>query len=96
MGDIKVTFGSLEALAGDIRGQVSAIEQNLADLQSQISNLETIWEGGASAGFQATKQQWFSAADHLKIVLAKIETAVVQSTDGYRDAEQRNTARWDA
>lgn len=96
MGDIKVTFGSLEQLAGDIRGQVSAIEGNLTDLGTQISNLEQLWEGGASAGFQATKQQWFNSAEHLKIVLAKIETAVVQSTDGYRDAEDRNTKRWDA
>lgn len=95
MGDIKVTFGSLEQLSGDIHGQVAAIEGNLDDLGRQISNLEQIWEGGASAGFQSTKQQWFSSADHLKIVLAKIETAVIQSTDGYRDAEDRNTKRWD-
>ncbi|MFC4853283.1 WXG100 family type VII secretion target [Actinophytocola glycyrrhizae] len=96
MGDIKVTFGSLEQLAGDIRTQVGAIEGNLNDLQSQISSLEQLWEGGASAGFQATKQQWFTSADHLRQVLAKIEMAVVQSTDGYRDAEDRNTKRWDA
>lgn len=96
MGDIKVTFGSLEQLSGDIHGQVAAIEGNLNDLQSQISNLEQIWEGGASAGFQSTKQQWFTSADHLRQVLAKIETAVIQSTDGYRDAEDRNTKRWDA
>jgi WXG100 family type VII secretion target len=95
-GNIKVTFGSLEQLSGDIHNQVAAIEGNLADLGSQISNLETLWEGGASAGFQATKQQWFNSAEHLKVVLAKIETAVIQSTDGYRDAEDRNTKRWDA
>ncbi|MDQ3787823.1 MAG: WXG100 family type VII secretion target [Actinomycetota bacterium] len=95
-GNIKVSFGSLEQLAGDIHGQVAAIEGNLNDLQSQISNLEQIWEGSASGGFQSTKQQWFNSADHLRQVLAKIETAVIQSTDGYRDAEDRNTRRWDA
>lgn len=96
MGDIKVTFGSLEQLSGDIHNQVTQIEGNLNDLQSQISNLEQIWEGGASAGFQQVKGQWFTSADHLRVVLAKIETAVIQSTDGYRDAEDRNTKRWDA
>ena len=96
MGDIRVTFGSLEELAGTIKAQVSAIEGNLDTLGNQIRNLEQDWEGGASAGFQNTKNQWFTSADHLRAVLAKIETAVVQSTDGYRDTEQRNQARWDA
>ncbi|OLF04930.1 hypothetical protein BLA60_38200 [Actinophytocola xinjiangensis] len=95
MGDIRVTFGSLEELAGTIKSQVAAIEGNLDTLGNQIRNLEQDWEGGASAGFQTTKTQWFTSADHLRAVLAKIEMAVVQSTDGYRDTEQRNTARWE-
>ncbi len=66
MADIKVTFSSLEALSGDIHNQVSAIEGYLNDLQRQISNLEQDWEGGASAGFQTTKQTWFTSADDLR------------------------------
>jgi WXG100 family type VII secretion target len=96
MGDIKVSFASLEALASDIGNRVAAIESEIESLRSQIANLEVIWEGGASAGFQATKNQWNQAADHVKQVLAKIQTAVIQSTDGYRDTEDRNTKRWDA
>ncbi len=92
---IKVTFGSMEQLAGDIRGQVAAIEGNLNDLGSQIRNLEEIWQGSAAGGFQMTKQKWFDAADNLRQVLARIETAVVQSTDGYSQAEQKNAARWE-
>jgi WXG100 family type VII secretion target len=92
---IKVSFGAMETLASDIRGQVAAIEGNLADLGSQIRNLEQDWEGGAQAGFQATKQKWFDAAENLKAVLARIEMAVVQSTDGYNQAESRNAARWE-
>jgi WXG100 family type VII secretion target len=92
---IKVTFGSMEQLAGDIRGQVAAIEGNLNDLGSQIRNLEEIWTGGAAGGFQVVKGQWFDAADNLRAVLARIETAVVQSTEGYGNAEQKNAARWE-
>lgn len=97
MGDsnIKVTFGSLEALSGDIGRRVTSIETHLSDLSRQIQNLEELWQGSASAGFQSTKQQWNNSADHLRQVLAKIQTAVIQSTDGYRDAEDRNTKRWD-
>lgn len=92
---IKVSFGSMEQLAGDIRGQVSAIEGNLTDLGSQIRNLEQDWRGGASEGFQVTKQKWFDAADSLRGTLARIEMAVVQSTQGYGDAEKKNASRWE-
>lgn len=95
MADIKVTFSSLEALSGDIHRQVSGIEGNLNDLQRQISNLEQDWEGAAAGGFQSTKQQWFTAADDLRSVLKKIELAVIQSTNGYKDVEDRSTKRWD-
>jgi WXG100 family type VII secretion target len=97
MGDqnIKVSFGSLEALAGDIGRRVGEIETDLNDLSGKIKNLEELWQGSASEGFQNTKNQWNQSADHLRQVLAKIETAVVQSTDGYRDVENRNSKRWD-
>jgi WXG100 family type VII secretion target len=94
--NIKVTFGSLEALSGDIGRRVGNIENHLTDLANKIKNLEDLWQGSASAGFQSTKQQWNTSADHLRTVLAKIQTAVMQSTDGYRDVEDRNTKRWDA
>lgn len=95
MADIRVTFSSLEALSGDIGNQVNAIEGNLGDLGRQIANLEQDWEGHASAGFQSTKQQWFTAADDLRSVLKKIELAVIQSTNGYNDVEDRAKRRWD-
>lgn len=96
MGDqIKVNFGSLEQLAGDIGNQVNAIEGHIETLRGQIKNLEELWQGGASAGFQTTKGQWELSAEHLKQVLAKIRIAVVQSADGYQQTEDLNTRRWD-
>jgi 6 kDa early secretory antigenic target len=93
--NIKVTFSSLEALSGDINRRVSSIEGHLADMANQIKNLEELWQGSASAGFQDTKNKWNQSADHIKQVLKKIEIAVIQSTDGYRDTEDRNSKRWD-
>lgn len=93
-GQIKVTFGAMEALAGDIGRQVGNIEGYLSDLNSKIKTLEDMWIGASSEGFQQTKNSWNQSADHLRQVLAKIQTAVQQSTEGYQSAEQRNTARW--
>jgi WXG100 family type VII secretion target len=95
MGEIKVTFGAMETLASDVSTQVNNIEGLIENLRGQISNIETIWQGGAGEGFQLTKNNWNTAADHLKQVLAKILTAIRQSTEGYQATEQRNTARWD-
>lgn len=93
-GQIKVTFGAMEALSSDIGRQVGNIEGYLNDLTSKIKNLEEIWVGGSSEGFQQTKNSWNQSADHLRSVLSKIQIAVQQSTEGYQSAEQRNTARW--
>jgi ESAT-6 family protein len=93
--NIKVTFGSLEELAANIDTQVQAINGNIETLRSKIGAVEAEWEGRASEGFQNTKHQWEGAVTHLNGVLAKIKTAVHVSTDGYRDAEDRNRKRWD-
>lgn len=95
MGDMKVSFGDLESLADDIKVRVDGIEGKLGELDGQIKQIEGIWVGAANEGFIAKKAEWYSAAEHLKIVLGKIETAVRVSTDGYKDAEDRNTRRWD-
>jgi early secretory antigenic target protein ESAT-6 len=95
MGDIKVQFGALEELAGSIKGQVNAIENYLSTLEQKINYIQEVWEGASGSGFQSTKDQWLVAADHLRAVLAKIETAVVSSTEGYSQTEQKNAARWE-
>jgi len=95
MGEIKVTFGAMEQLASDIGGQVSNIEGLIETLRGQIANIEEIWVGAAGGGFQTTKNQWQTAAEHLKQVLAKIHSAVITSTEGYQATEQKNTARWE-
>jgi 6 kDa early secretory antigenic target len=94
-GNIKVTFSSLEALAGDIKTRVDAIEGDIEKLRSDIGKVQSEWEGGASDGFQLVKGKWEEAANNLKMVLKRIETAVITSTDGYRDMEDRNRRRWD-
>jgi 6 kDa early secretory antigenic target len=95
MGDMQVRFGDLESLADDIKTRVDGIEGKIGELDGQIKQIDGLWEGSAQEGFIAKKNEWYTAAEHLKGVLKKIETAVRVSTDGYRDAEDRNTKRWD-
>lgn len=94
MDGIKVGFGALDELSSSIGAQVNQIEGNLNDLQGQISELQEIWQGSAGEGFQAVKTKWFDSAQSLRAVLKKIEIAVMQSNDGYRETESRNAGRW--
>ncbi|HWE90214.1 MAG TPA: WXG100 family type VII secretion target [Pseudonocardiaceae bacterium] len=94
-GDLtKVDFGQVTALAEQITSQSSKIESELADLRQQISNLDQLWEGSASAGYQQTKQKWFQAADDLQQTLNKIGVAVHTASDQYSQTESKNAGLW--
>lgn len=95
MGDqIAVSFGELEALGGQIQSTSQQIESELDSLKSQISNLDALWTGSASSGYQATKAKWFQAADDLRQVLASIGAAILAAEQAYNSTEQKNASAW--
>ncbi|HJP78847.1 MAG TPA: WXG100 family type VII secretion target [Pseudonocardiaceae bacterium] len=95
MGDeIAVSFGELEALGGQISSTSQQIEGELDSLKSQISNLDNLWQGAASGGYQATKAKWFQAADDLRQVLAAIGSAISAAEQAYSQTEQKNASAW--
>jgi WXG100 family type VII secretion target len=97
MGDadmIAVSFGELEALGGQIQSTSQQIEGELDQLRSQISNLDSLWTGSASTGYQATKGKWFQAADDLRQVLASIGAAIVAAEQAYSSTESKNASAW--
>jgi early secretory antigenic target protein ESAT-6 len=96
MDHVKVDFGALGQLGGDIDMRVKAIETQLNDLAGQIRQLEGIWEGSANEGFQAEKNKWFTSADSLRGTLARIATAVHTANDNYQSTEKANASRWNA
>jgi WXG100 family type VII secretion target len=94
-GSVKVDFGQVTSLAEGIGSQSKAIEGFLDDLKKQISSLDQIWDGAASDGYKQTKQAWFSAADDLNGVLARISAAVHAASDSYSATEAGNAKMWD-
>jgi 6 kDa early secretory antigenic target len=95
MGDnIKVDFGALNGLAGDIDGRVAAVEGQLETLRGQIARLDSTYEGSASDGYQQAKNTWNTAADDLTRTLAAIATAVHTARDNYEQGERSNAGRW--
>ncbi|MQA09621.1 MAG: WXG100 family type VII secretion target [Pseudonocardiaceae bacterium] len=94
MNEVKVDFGALEGLSGDIDSRNKAVQNHLETLGNQIKKLEGIWEGSANEGFQAQKTQWFTSADDLNQVLAKIAVAVKTANENYGTTEGANAKRF--
>ena len=92
--EVLVDFGAVTNLAQAIDGQAKAIDGQLNDLKGQISNLDQLWQGSASSGYQQTKKAWFDAADNMQSTLARIATAVHAAADSYTQTEKGNAGLW--
>ncbi|HEY3610496.1 MAG TPA: WXG100 family type VII secretion target [Pseudonocardiaceae bacterium] len=91
---IKVDFGAISNLAGQIDSQVSQIEGQLEQLRAGIQKLAAEWDGGAHESFQAVQRNWNTSADDLHQVLNRIALAVHAAHDSYRQTETSNTNVW--
>lgn len=91
---IKVTFGGLEAAAGNITTQANKVQGSLDDLKARLAPLVASWTGTAAENYAAHQQKWDTAAADLQQVLAAIGTAVQRAAEDYRDGERHNASRW--
>lgn len=91
---IKVTFGGLEAAAGNISTQAQRVQSALDDLKAFLQPLVSSWTGGAAEAYNVHQRKWDTAAADLQQVLAAIGTAVANAADDYRQGEQTNLSRW--
>jgi early secretory antigenic target protein ESAT-6 len=92
--DIKIEFGTMEALAGDIGTQASSLQSTLESLKSRIDPVIAQWEGATSGAYQASQAKWNQAAEDLQQVLAQIGTAVRAAGEAFEQGEKQNTNRW--
>ena len=94
MGEIKVTFGALEAARADVTGTAARIATRLDDLRRAVTPLAATWEGRAADEYRGRQRQWDTAAADLTRVLADIGRALGDAETGYRATENANAALW--
>ena len=92
MGEIKVTFGALEAARADVVGTAARIAARLDDLRRAVIPLAATWDGQAAQGYR--DRQWDVAAADLTRVLADVGRALGEAEAGYRAAETANANLW--
>jgi len=91
---IQVTFGGLEAAAGNIATQANKVQGSLDDLKARLQPLVASWTGTAAENYNEHQRKWDTAAADLQQVLAAIGTAVQRAAEDYRDGERNNANRW--
>jgi WXG100 family type VII secretion target len=96
MGEIRVTFGALEAARTDVATTSTRIAGRLDDLRRAVTPLAGTWDGRAAAEYRARQRQWDTAAADLTRVLADIGRALGEAEAGYRATENANAALWRA
>jgi WXG100 family type VII secretion target len=94
MGEIKVTFGALEAARSDVAGTAVRVGGRLDELRRAVAPLAASWQGQAAQEYQARQRQWDTAAADLARVLVDIGRALAAAHDGYRATENANAGRW--
>jgi 6 kDa early secretory antigenic target len=94
MGEIRVTFGALEAARTDVAATAGRISGRLDDLRRAVTPLAATWEGAAAEEYRARQRQWDTAAADLSRVLMDIGRALGEAEAGYRATESANAALW--
>jgi early secretory antigenic target protein ESAT-6 len=96
-GQIKVSFGGLDAGSEAIKASAAKIDTTLNDLKTDLQPLsdpDTGWTGEAAGLYQQHQTKWNQAAIDLQQVLASIATALHVANEDYMDGERQNSGRW--
>jgi 6 kDa early secretory antigenic target len=94
MGEIKVTFGAMDAARADVAGTAQRIMGRLDELKRMLAPMVATWDGAAAQEYRTAQRNWDAAANDLAQVLSQIGVAIGSAHDGYRQVEQANAARW--
>ena len=93
-GEVRVTFATIQAAARQTASANRTIQLLLQDLYQGLQPVFATWSGAASEGFQYQHQRWVAAADDLNTVLQHIATVLLESHDGYSQAESAARQLW--
>ena len=94
MGEIRVTFGALEAARADVAGTAARIGGRLDDLRRAVTPLAASWDGRAAEEYREWQRRWDGSAGNLAGVLGQIARALADAEAGYRATENANAALW--
>ncbi|WP_029151230.1 WXG100 family type VII secretion target [Microbacterium indicum] len=76
---------------GEVAASADRLRTEVAFLMGRVTQLESSWQGGASAGFQALVAQWQALHLQVEDALASLGQRLGAAGTGYRDVEDQIT-----
>ncbi|GAA4782174.1 WXG100 family type VII secretion target [Microbacterium gilvum] len=83
-----VDSDALMTQAANIDSTRARIQSDTDAMSGQLAQLEAVWQGSASAGFQSVLLQWRAAQQNMHDALASIGQALGLAGGQYAEAEQ--------
>lgn len=94
--EIKYNFPALSAAADSVNSASSKMTSELDNLKQGIAPLLATWSGDAQAAYYQRQNDWESAANDLRDLLGKIESALRQSAETMQAREKSNASKFGA
>lgn len=85
---ITVDHAALQRAAADLARAVTASEECIERLAAELGPLDVEWYGSAQQAYVQAKSVWESAQHEMRMLLARLCTAVDAAQEAYRDADQ--------
>ena len=89
-----VDFAVLDNMSDTIERTISDTENILGTLRGNIAQLDEIWVGSASEGFQRVVARWMEGQQDLQRRLAELRDLVVTAYENHSKALATNVAMW--
>jgi 6 kDa early secretory antigenic target len=85
---ITVDHPALQQAAADLARAVAASEERIDRLAAELAPLNGQWYGSAQEAYLEAKAVWESAQQEMRLLLARLGTAVSAAQESYRSADQ--------
>ncbi|MGD7707361.1 WXG100 family type VII secretion target [Microlunatus sp. Y2014] len=89
-----VNAGQMQQGISDLNTAHKGTDSTLTQLEGELEQSLAQWDGQAREAYQAAKQKWDAAANHMAQVIQKMTTTLSTISENY-DANERNiTSSW--
>ncbi|MFD1931570.1 MULTISPECIES: WXG100 family type VII secretion target [Nonomuraea] len=103
---VKVNFGTMDVVSGDLVAMVNRFEQITTDLMRDLALVlgtgdgddqagdQNAWGGGAKTFFEQKKVKWNQQAEQMRTELGAAQKHVNTANENYQIAERHNQSMW--
>ncbi|MCI1983243.1 MAG: WXG100 family type VII secretion target [Bifidobacteriaceae bacterium] len=85
----QVDPAQIAASSAAVSSSISSIRSAVNGMFSNLTQLQSVWRGGAASQFTQVSEQWRAAQQQMESSLESIQNALTQASNVYSDAEMQ-------